>query len=135
MSQVRFDPQKYSRNAGNAAGDYAAGAANPRRPWATSAAAAKDNFAAGINTAIAEDRFTKGVNKAGDAKWNKGIAEKGRTRYQQGVSLASAEWSAGFQPFATALGSLNLGPRGPKGTNLDRVRLVNETMIATKKTQ
>lgn len=133
--QVRTNPSKWSRNSAASAGDYAAGAQSPRRPWAASAAAAADNFAAGVSEAVAQGRFAKGVNKAGDAAWNKGVQEKGRQRYGQGVAVGESKYSARFAPFAAALGSVTLSPRGPKGTNYNRVQEVGEALRSAKNSQ
>ena len=129
-----MNAQKWATRAAAAGGEYASGAASPRRSWQASAAASKDNYAAGVNTAISEGRYEKGISKAGDAKWNKGIQEKGRARYQQGVGIAQAEYQAGYAPYAAKLGSVTLPPRGPKGTNYGRVQAVGEALREAKKT-
>lgn len=134
MSQVRFDPQKWASRSAAAGNEYAQGVQNPRRSWQSSATAAKDNYAAGINEAISDDRYSKGINKATDSKWKRGATEKGRGRYTQGVGVSQDNYRSGFAPFAAALQGLELGPRGPKGTNYDRVQKVGETLRQTKKT-
>lgn len=135
MPRVRFDSRKWAQRASASGGEYAEGVQNPRRPWAQSAAEAEDNYAAGVNAAISEGRFAKGVNAAGDAKWQKGVREKGRARYQQGVAIAEDEYRTGFQPYASALEGLDLGPRGPKGQNWDRVQRVGELLMEVKRAQ
>jgi len=132
MSQVRVDPEKYSSRASAAAGDYLKGAQAPRRSQSAAAIAAEGNYAASVQDAISRGAYAKGLQKSGDAKWAKGIVDKGRTRYQQGVILAGESWRTGFQPYAAALGGLDLGPKGPKGTNYDRVQKVGELLRQTK---
>jgi len=135
MPKVRFDPAKWSLRAGAAGGEYASGVASPRRSWSSAASEAKENFAAGVQTAIAEDRFAKGVSKAGDAKWRKGVTEKGRGRYTQGVQVAQDEYRAGFAPYVSVIEGVELGPRGPKGQNYDRVQKIGEALRAAKASQ
>ena len=133
MPKVRFDPSKWANRAAASGSEYQSGAANPRRSQSASAIEAKDNYAMGVNSAIAEDRYAKGLQKSGDAKWQKGIREKGQQRYQQGVVGAQDEYRAGFQPYASALTGLELGPKGPKGQNYGRVQQVGEMLRAVKK--
>lgn len=132
MATVRVDPDKYSSRASGAAGDYLKGSQAPRRSQSQAAVAAAGNYSTGVSEAISRGAFEKGLQRAGDQKWLKGIQEKGRTRYQQGVSLAADSWRSGFQPFAAALQGLELGPKGPKGTNYDRVQQVGELLRNTK---
>lgn len=133
--QVRNDPQKWANRSSAAAGDYASGVQSPRRPWAASAAAAADVQAAAIQEAIAEGRYEKGVNKAGDSAWSNGVQNKGRTRYQQGVTVAQNKYQSGFAPYAATLSSMTLSPRGPKGQNYNRVQEVGDALRNAKKSQ
>jgi len=132
MATVKVDAEKYANRAGAAAGDYLKGAQAPRRSQSQAAIAAAGNYSAGVSEAISRGAFEKGLQRAGDQKWLAGIQNKGRTRYSQGVQLAADSWRSGFQPYAAALGSLDLGPRGPKGTNYGRVQQVGELLRETK---
>lgn len=133
--QVRVDASKWANRSSAASGEYASGVQSPKRPWAASAAAAKDVHAQAIQEAIAEGRYEKGINKAGDAAWSQGVQNKGRTRYQQGVTVAQTKYQTGFAPYAAALGGVTLSPRGPKGQNYNRVQEVGEALRQAKKAQ
>lgn len=132
MPEVRTNPQKWATRSGAASGDYATGVQTPRRSWAGAASASEANYEAGVQEAISRKGFSKGIQNAGDAKWQRGVAEKGRTRYQSGVAVAADEYNKGFQPFADTLRSVTLAPRGPKGTNYQRVQQVGEALRQRK---
>ena len=135
MAKVKFDSSKWARRASASAGDYAAGVSSPRRSQSQSAIASKDVYAAGVNAAIAAGSYEKGLAKAGDAKWQKGVRDVGQSRYSQGVATSETEYSAGFRPFVSVLEGLDLGPKGPKGTNYGRTQIVGEALRAAKATQ
>lgn len=135
MSKVRFDPAKWANRAGAASDEYVDGVNNPRRSQSASAIAAKDVYAQAITDAIGRGAYEKGLERAGDAKWSKGVREKGRTRYQTGVRGAQDEYRKGFEPYARALESIDLGPRGPKGQNYDRVQKVGEMLRKIKESR
>ncbi|HRY62689.1 MAG TPA: hypothetical protein P5056_02890 [Candidatus Paceibacterota bacterium] len=130
--EVRSNATKWATRSAAAGSDYASGVQTPRRSWAAATAASEGNYEAGVNAAIARKAYGKGISNAGDATWQKGVAEKGRTRYQQGVSVSSDNYSRGFQPFADTLRSVTLAPRGPKGQNFGRVQQVGEALRAKK---
>ena len=132
MAKVKFDPAKWARRAGAAGSDYQAGVASPRTSQSGAAIASKELYAQGVNAAIAQGSYEKGLAKSGDAKWQKGVREKGVSRYSQGVTGAQDEYGAGFRPFVSALESLDLGPKGPKGTNYGRTQIVGEALRAVK---
>ena len=128
---------KFVTRASVAGPDYEAGATQPRRSWAQAAAAAEGNYSAGISAAVTEKRFSRGITKAGDAKFARGIREKGVARFPAGVAAAQGDYSAGFAPFHQALAGAALPPRKASRdpSNLERVRTVVNTMIATAKGQ
>lgn len=126
--EIRSNSQKWATRAAAAAGDYVAGALVPRRSWSAAASASEANFEAGIQASIARKAYGKGVASAGDASWSKGIQEKGRGRYTQGVGVALDAYQKGFQPYADVLRSTSLTPRGPKGQNMGRVQAVNDAL-------
>jgi len=130
--EVRQNAEKFARNASNASGDYLAGAQSPRRSQSAAAIAAEPNYESGVTAAISRKAYSTGLRKAGDGKWQKGIQDVGRARYQQGVAAAKDEYSSGFAPYASVLSGLTLQPRGPKGTNYGRVQMVGDALRAKK---
>lgn len=84
---------KYQRGVAGAAPDYAAGVANPSRPWAQATAAGASRWQAGLQKAISEGRFQKGVQAAGDDKWARRAATIGAQRYSESAPAAAAEFA------------------------------------------
>lgn len=125
--------EKFVRRTGQAGPDYDAGVSAPRRDWATATKAAEANFEQGIQAAIGRKSFGKGVTKAGTAKFIRGAKEKGVARYPAGVAAGASDYTAGFQPFHSALSSLTLPPRKARRdpSNLQRVNAVVQAMIRT----
>jgi hypothetical protein len=124
---------KFAARAGVAGPDYEKGASNPRRPWAQSALAAEPNYKTGVAAAAAAGRYGKGVAKAGDAKFLRGVKEKGVARFPAGVAAATSDYAAGFEPFRAALQSTTLSPRRARRDpgNMVRVNEVVQAMIRT----
>ena len=114
--------------------DYKIGISNPRRDWATEAAAGKDNWKQGIDKAAAADMFSKGIQKAGSSKWKSKALAKGPQRFSEGVYLAGPDYQKGFAPYHDAIAATDLGPRFPRRDprNLDRVRRVVDSMVRAK---
>jgi hypothetical protein len=124
--------QKFVKRAGAAGADYAAGVMNPKRDWNANTAAAAPVWAQAVQTAAANGRFAAGVAKAGNAKWQANASGKGAQRYPQGVGGAAAAWQSGVTPYLNALATLDLPPRGVKGTNINRVSAVDDALHKIK---
>ena len=137
MPAVRENPDKWARNSGTAGPSYLEGANNPRRPWEEAAVEGEANFAASMQLVIAEGRRAKGIIKSGQRRYDEGIKEKGVVRYRQAVALPSskARYKTGFDPFADAIRAVTLPPRQPKGQNIERVRVIQDALIAEKAKQ
>jgi hypothetical protein len=80
--------------------------------------------------------FQKGVSAAGTSKWQSNAVNKGASRYTQGVSGASAAYTAGMTPVLQVLAGITLPARMPKGdpSNINRVSAI-DTALRTWKTQ
>ena len=137
MPPVRFNAQKWARNAAASADEYAQGAQSPRVPWAAAAAAAEANYGSAVQEAISRGAFGKGVLKAGDVKFQAGVRDKGQVRYRGAVLLPISvqNLQAGFGPFQRVIESVQLPPRGPKGTNFQRSELIGQALLAAKRQQ
>lgn len=107
--------KKFVQRAAAAGGDYKEGVTNAGGDWETQTRAAGENYAQGVQAAIAGKRFEKGVGNAGAAKYTTRAGTVGAQRYPQGVQLAEGAWAQGTQPYLQALASMNLPPRRPKG--------------------
>jgi len=126
--------EKWSRVTSQRGQDYADGVASPRAPWAESTAAANASYKSGIQASVAADSFLKGVQKAGNARWQKGVTQKGVQRFGPGVTVAQDDYARAFAPFREAIARVTLPPRGPRRDprNLERVRLVNDALVKAK---
>lgn len=114
--------------------DYRFGVENPRRSWMGATAASESAYESGVQAAIAKKRFGKGVKAAGDGKWSKGAIEKGTMRWGPGVSMAEADFAAGFSPYRDAIAHCTLPPRYARRDprNLERVKAIVNALIAAK---
>lgn len=114
--------------------DYRVGVQNPRRDWATAAAAAESAYEAGVTQAIAKKRFGKGVKLAGSETWQRGAVDKGTARWGPGVTMAQDKYARNFGPYRDAIERVTLPPRYARRDprNLDRVKAVVNALVAAK---
>lgn len=126
IKPIQQSADKWNRRTSAATADYANGAANPRRPWGASTIASEKNYETGVQASIVRKSFAKGVRKVGDAGWQNGVAQKGASRFPEGVSLATGKYTDGYGPYQAVIAGLTLPERGPKGSpqNLQRVNTV-----------
>ena len=132
IKPIEESSDKWVRRASVASQDYLKGIQNPKRSWSESSVSAEGNYKAGVVAAANAGRYAKGVKKAGDSKWKEMASSKGPGRFAEGVSIGKDDWQKGFAPYHSAIASLNLPPRGPKGDpkNLQRVTAVANALRA-----
>ena len=125
---------KFATRAAAAAGDYAFGVKNPRRPWQAATSGAVETYNAAMAASLAQGSFAKGVSKSSDAEWQSAAAGKGATRFGPGAAAAKDKWQRKFSPFAAIISGITLTPRGPKGdpANLNRVAQIATALHAAK---
>jgi hypothetical protein len=118
--------KKFVQRAGAASGDYAAGVQVAGQDWQTNTVNGKDNYVAGVQQAIADGRFEKGVSAAGAQKYVDNATKLGPQRYQTGVAQAESAYQRGVGPHLDMMKSLDLPPKGPKGSaqNQQRANIV-----------
>jgi hypothetical protein len=123
---------KWVSRAAVAGPDYLAGVSNPRIQWETATVAAEGNYKSAVVAAANSGKFGRGARRAGNAKWVMGATKKGPSRFAEGVAIAQPNWESGFRPYQTAIETLVLPARGPKGSpaNLQRVAAVATTLRA-----
>lgn len=121
---------KWVKNAAAATGFYKSGLQSPRRPWQEATLDAADAYAAGVQEAISNNLFSKGVSATSNADWVERAITVGAPRYATGVSASQNRYNRGFAPYHAALSSMQLPPRGPRGSsqNYDRVRQIGEEL-------
>ena len=121
---------KWVRRASVAGPDYVKGITDPRRPWAESAIKADGTYRQAVTQAANQGRYARGIKSAGEEKWKRNALQKGPGRFAEGVAVAKNDWEEGFKPFREAIASLDLPPRGPKGSaqNIQRVTAIAQTL-------
>lgn len=114
--------------------DYRHGVENPRRDWATAAAAAESAYEMGVTQAIAKKRFGKGVKAAGTPVWMDGARTKGTQRWGPGVTMAMDKYARNFAPYRDAIERVTLPPRYARRDprNLERVKAIVNALTAAK---
>ena len=127
--------EKWTRVTPQRAQDYSMGIEAPKRPWDTSAIAAKESHKSAMVAAAAQDAYAKGVSKAGNAKWQAKAKAKGPGRFAEGVQLAGDDYEKGFAPYADEIAKTVLPPRFPRRDprNLQRVTAIANA-LGKKKT-
>lgn len=109
---------------------YAEGVKNPKKDWETATIAAEATFEAGVQKSIANKSFGKGVKRAGKAKYQKGVEEKGVSRWPVGVSLAQDAFAEGYAPYRDEIERTTLPQRYPRRDprNLQRVAAIDKAL-------
>lgn len=125
---------KFRTRAGTAATDYSTGVAGAGASWEAGARAGESNYEQGVQEAIGRKAFGKGVSAAGASKYVDNAVKLGTQRYPTGIANAEGAYAKGVQPYLDTVRSLNLPPRGPKGSaqNQQRADVVAKAMRAKK---
>jgi hypothetical protein len=133
VKNVERAAQKFIERASVAGKDYEQGV-RETSDWAEKAVAAKDAYAAGVTDAINRGAREAGISKAGNQKWQTKAVALGAKRFPEGVRAAKGDYQKEIAPYLATLSSLELPPRGPKGSpeNFERVRAVGEALRAKK---
>lgn len=116
--------EKLERRGRGAGQDYSSGVENvsdSEQQDATLAAA--DTWEQALQDAIAEGRFSSGVSSP-NKSWQDAALETGANRFTEGIGQAGDTWRAGFDEFASVLESLQLDPRGPRGSAENQQRSI-----------
>jgi hypothetical protein len=118
--------EKWARVTPQRTEDYKIGVTNPRRDWATSAAAAKETYKAGVTEAAAKGMYEKGITAAGSAKWKEKALSKGPGRFAEGVMVAAPDYAKGMEPVLNTIQATQLPPKFAKGDprNIQRVSVI-----------
>lgn len=118
--------EKWARVTPQRTEDYKIGVTSPRRDWATSAAAAKDAYKAGVTEAAGRGAYEKGVGEAGSAKWKEKALAKGPGRFAEGVMVGAGDYAKGMEPVLATISATTLPPKFPRGDprNIQRVSVI-----------
>lgn len=126
--------KKFVNNAQLAGPAYTAGVQNAGATWQANTKAASDTWAQGVTQAAQQGRFGAGVNNASANKFQTRASTVGPQRFTSGVAASGDAWQNNTQPYLNTIASLNLPPRGVKGSpnNLQRVAVVAQALRAKK---
>jgi hypothetical protein len=133
VKDVATAAAKFVKNGSAAGEDYANGVRGAGQRWQTNAAAGEQNFAQGVQDAIARKAFSKGIQESGAAHYEQQAITVGAQRFPQGIRAAQQAWQDGTAPFIQAIASANLPPRGPKGDPRNQARSQMMAEILRKK--
>jgi hypothetical protein len=133
VKSVESSAKKFVTRGTAAVNDYTNGIKDTNNQ-AENAIAAKGAYEQGITDSIARGAREAGLAKAGTAKWKSKALALGSARYAPGITNAKDDYVKGVKPYLDTLESLELSPRGPKGSpeNLNRVAEVT-TALRNKK--
>lgn len=134
MKSAQQSAEKFTQRASAASGDYVDGARTTTKDQSAAAIAAAQIYAQATQAAITDGRYASGLQKAGKAKWLRGVTEKGGNRYGEGVSQAGPAYATESARFDGARAAAQSLPRGVKGSpqNLQRVAAVVSAQIKAK---
>lgn len=124
--------RKFVTRAQGAGQDYSEGVGRAGQDWQANALAAEGNYEQGVQASIADKRFGKGINAAGSAKYVENATKLGPQRFQTGVAQAESAYARGVQPHLDMMKSLDLPPRGPKGSPNNQAR-ANAVAVANRR--
>lgn len=122
--------EKYARRGRNATQDYETGVENTSdAEQAEATQAASGRWESGVQDAIANDAFSRGVSNS-PKSWQEYALNLGTQRFSQGVAQSQGVYEESVEPFFSALESLDLPARGPRGSaeNFERSRVVGERL-------
>ena len=134
VKEIGASTTKWSENAGRAAVEFGENAEASAELWASNTAKAADTFGQAITAPNIKERFRRGVTRAGAAKFARKIRDVGRDRFGPGVAAATADYTAGAEPYFSTLSALTLSPRKPRGdpANYNRVQEIGKALNAKR---
>lgn len=120
---------KWRRRVEGASDDYRAGVAGKGNLFAANAAAASGSYKTAITAADIEARFKAGVSGAA-AKYTARATQLGPGRFAEAAPAAEPDFSRGMGPVLSAIASVDLPPRGPRGSagNYNRVKPIGDAL-------
>lgn len=135
IKDITTSAQKWSRNAGSAATEFAANAQGAAAKWGQETQKSGANFRQAISAGNIQAKFERGVAKAAQSgKFARKLALVGASRYSEGVGAAQQDWASGFEPYQSVLQGVTLPPRAPRGDarNYERVKAIGQALNAKR---
>ena len=104
---------------GRIAAAYSQGVDNAR-DVINKAIAGEQNYAAGVQEAIASGARSRGLSKVSDADWKRAAKEKGATRIVSGMVASEGKFASGMAQNLQTIQSVSIPPRTQDGmANID----------------
>jgi len=124
---------KFAANGQNAGAAYKAGVMADTTQNAA-AIAAIPKWQTAVASPAAAAAMNSGLQKAGQAAWQSGASNKGAANFGPGIARSKDKWQANTTPYLQVIASLNLDPRGIRGSpsNITRVAQVAAALHAAK---
>ena len=72
---------------------------------------AEDNYAAGVQRAVADKQRVRGLQKVTDEDWRRGALEKGASRIAPGMAASEDKFAKGMGDVLATIQATNLPPR------------------------
>ncbi|PYO45019.1 MAG: hypothetical protein DMD33_00825 [Gemmatimonadetes bacterium] len=89
---------KWSRNASQAADDYAEGVANTDKDPTALAIAAGPRYISNVTRSFNDGSWANGLRRVGKAGWQEAVRTKGRDNFSNGVQKAEQKVAEAFAP-------------------------------------
>lgn len=120
---------KWRRRVEGASDDYRAGVAGKGAVFAAAAAAASGSYKTAISAADIEARYRNRVG-ASAQKYTDRATKLGPGRFAEAAPAAEPDFSKGMAPVLSAIASVDLPPRGPRGSagNYNRVKPIGDAL-------
>jgi len=127
---------KWARRAAGASQDYAEGAATTSKSQTANALAARPLWTAQMASPATSERWARALQRAGDDTWRTGVREKGAQRFGSGVAAGQPKYNARIGKILSAIGAVDLPPRGQPGSegNFGRSRAIGAALNKLKGT-
>lgn len=121
---------KWRKRVEGASDDYKQGVMARGASWGAAASAASGSYKTAISAGDIEARYKAGVGGNAQAKYLKRATAVGPDRFAQAAPIAEPDFSSGVQPFLQAIASVDLPPRGPRGSagNYGRVKPIGDAL-------
>jgi hypothetical protein len=107
--------KKWSEEAPKRSTYYETEASKAGTTWETNATAAAGTYKTAVQATGIDLRFKGGVKKVGGAKFERKVKDVGVSRFGPGISAAKTDYDTGVAPFLSALATIEVPARGPRG--------------------
>ena len=125
----------YAQSGSIAATRYKQGVANADWKSAAESEQAEQNYAEGVQEAIAKKRRQKMIQNVSNAEWQERAKNKGGNAIGSAIQQSGQKWAKGFAPYREVLEGMDLPAKTrDANTNIDnRLKPIVNKMVEKKK--